>query len=560
MKDALHSTSLVVPVIIVSLFIVAFAIVRAIVKCWNNVPPNMVAVVSGRNHGGGKGYRVVKGGGFFKIPVIERVDYLSLNLLTTEVEVRDVPDENGALLTVKGVANVKVNSDDQHLHLAIERFLGSSDEDIKQVARQNLEGNLRGIVGTSAVEMLIKDRHGFQTKALNEAGADMQKLGLTLDLLNIHDIQDKKGYIDSLGRARTAQVIRDATIGEAEAKRETDVKSAEARQLGAVAQAQAEETISNAERQRDMIKAENKARVDAAQARVEIVAQTAVAEERKSLNVAEVAAEQARVEAETRLQSAKRARREAELNATTIVEAEKLKEARIIAAEGAQQAAEREGEASRIKMEKEGMGEQAKMTAQAQGRIKQAEAVQAEKEANAAGDKAQLLAAAAGKEADLLAEAKGREAILLAEAKGTEAKAEAFRKLDEAGKFLLILEGLPPVITSLGDAASKVMVPMAEAIGEGLSNVDEIRLIDFGNNANSNDKGNVLSRFLNAPPETMTKLVEQLKATQMMPVFAGMLKKAGIDVSSFMGDGKPDGTPVAVTPAPASPALDQATT
>ncbi len=559
----------VIPVAILTVVIVGFVMLRLVMSCRKTTPPNQVAVVFGRkNKDGERGYRIIKGGGFFKIPILEDVMYLSLNVMTFPIEVQNVPDSNGVLISVKGVANVKVNSADEFIGMAIERFLGMSPEEIQTVARENLEGNLRALVGTLPVEDLIKDRASFQTKVLNEAGSDMSKLGLVIDLLNIKDITDKNQYIESLGRKQTADIIRNATIGEAQAKRDSDISSAQARQAGAIATTSSEQEISNAERQRDEIIAQNQAVVDAAKARVPLVAQAAAAEEQKALNVANVAAEQAREEAQINLQDAVRRRTEAELNATTIVNATKTREASIITAEGnkqarviaataEQEAATLEGEASRIRAEKEGKGEQAKMTAQAEGRIEQAKAVQAEKEAEAAGTKALLLAQAEGTKAGLLATAEGTKAGLLAEAEGILKKAEAFAKLDDSGRFLLILEQLPPVIAALGEAAAKVIVPAAEAIGEGLGNVDEIRLIDLGGGKGVNGEGNVLSQFMASPPHAIFKLVEQLKASKLLPVLKPMLAKAGIDLDEIMKGMKTDvGSEVAPASAPALAAGD----
>ncbi|HRH25610.1 MAG TPA: SPFH domain-containing protein [Parcubacteria group bacterium] len=557
-------TTFVIPTAILLLAVVTVIVVRFLIKQYNRVSPNTVAVVYGKRNGE-KGYRIVTGGGFFLWPVIEEVKYLSLNIMSIEVAVVNAPDKNGVLLSVKGVANVKIRSQTEHLPAAIERFLGKSEEEIKRIAKDNLEGNLRALTGTLTVEELIQDRTKFQAQVLQQVGADMAKLGLDIDLLNIQNITDDKGYIDSLGRKQTAGIHRDAEIGEAEARRETAIKTAEARQAGEIATSLADQKVSDAHKQRDMAVAENKAQVEAAQARISIVSQAAAAAEQKKLNIATVEAEQAQVEAEIGLQESVRKRTEAKLNATTIVEAEKGKEAKIIAAEAArrarvieaeatkeariieanadQEASVLEGEASRIKSEKEGLGAQARMTAEAAGRVKVAEATRAEKEAEAAGRKALLLAEAEGEEArlmatargtqaTLMAEADGRKALLLAEAEGAEKKAAAFAKLDEASKAMLILEHLPAIIGALGDAASKVIVPAAEAIGEGLGNVKEIRLVSMGGQNGSVD-GNVLSQFMKAPSEALFGLFQRINAAGLGPMVKSMLSKYGIDVSDL---------------------------
>ena len=545
---------LVIPGVIMFLAIVAIALVRVFVKNYITVPRNQAAVLSGKKTGE-DGYQVYTGGSFFKWPVLQRLDWLSLNMMTFAVQVQDVPDKNGVLVTVRGIANVKIDSKDEQVRKAVERFLGKSEREIADVAKENLESSLRGIVGTMTVEELIQDRQTFQQAAIHEAGSDMAKLGISVEILNIQEITDSKEYIHSLGRARTAEVLRDAKIGEAQAKRDADIQAAEADREGAVAVAKAAEQTSDAERERDMTIARNQARVEAEQARIPLAAQAAAAEGQEQVNIAQVAAEQARAKAEIELQDTKRRRREAELDATTVVEAAKTKEARlieagatsealVIEATGKRESAELNGEAARIQAEKQGLGTQAKMTAEAAGRIEAAKATQAEAEAAAAGRKAELLAEAEGEERKLLAqaagtkarvmaEADGREALLLAEAKGAEAKAKAFRELDDAGRFLMVLDSSAPIIESLGEAAAKVMVPMAQAIGQGLGNVKEIRLVEIGS-SNGADGSNVLSRFMSAPAETLMDIMEKSRATGTAPALAGFFKKAGIDLSQVM--------------------------
>lgn len=571
MQDPASGSPWVIPMAILATFVVGFAIVRFIMSCWKTVPPNMVAVVYGRRHGG-KGYKIVKGGGFLRIPILEQVAYLPLNVLQIPIEVTKAPDQKGVRIDVKAMANVKIESADEALSLAIERFLNRSEDQIKGIAKENLEGNLRSLVGTLQVEELIRDRAKFQGAVLQEAAQDMAKLGLKIDLLNIQAITDENGYIEALGKKQTAETVESARIGQANAKRDADIQVAQADQAARIAEAKSTEAISNATRERDTVKAHNDAQVRASQARIEIVAESAAAEEQLNLNVARVAAEQGQTEAEIKLQETVRRRTEAQLNATMIVQAEKTREAEliqaeskkqalviganaqrealVIQAEAAQAAAVNQGEAFRIKAEKEGQGTQAKMVAEAEGRKAEASALQIESEAKAAGRKAELLAEAAGieakgladakaNEAKLLSEANGRKALLLAEAEGAMQKAEAFKVLDASGKMLLILEHLPAIITAAGDAVGKAISPAAEAIGEGLGNVKEIRLVDLGvGGVNGNGKGNVLSQFINSPVEALFAIVRQADATGMGAVLRSSVAKMGIDLDAVLNDAK----------------------
>lgn len=520
---------------VIAIALVIATLLRTIARCYKKVSPNTVAVVTGRNHAVAgsetkRGYRYITGGGFLLIPILEKMEEMSLNTIPVKVTVTNVPDKNGALITVDAIANVKILSQDAMLPLAIERFLGKSTTDITSVIKDTLEGNLRGIVGTMEVQELLSDRQKFTQNVVGEAGADLGKMGLGVDVLKIQNIKDDRGYIESLGKKKTAEVVRDATIGEAEAKRETDQKSATARQAGQIATAQAEQAISDAQRERDIAIAANEAQVRARQAMIPIAAKVAEAERQKDLNVATVAAQTAQTEAEIGLEKVQADRNAERYNATIIVEANKRREARVIAADAEQQAAEREGEAKRLMMQKLGEGEQAKATAEAIGRMRSAEAVQAEMVAKAAGEQAELLARAEGTKAQALAEAEGVKAKLLAEAEGVLKKAEAFAKLNDAGKFLLILEAMPPVIKSVGDALKEVVGPAAEAIGEGLGNIKDLRIVDMGGKSN----GSALQNFAGTPIEAMFGIWQKIEALGAADAARQLAKTLGYDVDALM--------------------------
>lgn len=523
-------------------------ILRLAATNYIKVTPNEVAIVSGSRHKTqvtlpGKdgepqtivrGYKLVTGGAFFKIPIRDRVEIMELNLIQIPVLVNNVPAANGVLVSVKGIANIKILSDQASLALAVERFLGRKLEEVERVARENLESNLRAVVGTMTVEELIKDRNKLQTQITAEAGTDMAKMGLGVDIMNVQEISDANGYIEALGKARTAEVKRDATIGEAEAKRDADIRSAAARQAGQTAVAEADQAISDVNKAKDVRIAENNSLVQAQQARIPIIAAQAAAEEQKILNVKQVDAEQARIEAEVALQESAQRRHAAELDATLIVKANKDKEALVIAAQAEAEAAERKGEAVRIKLSKEGEGEQAKTTAVAVGRMKAADADQRELEARAAGKKADLLAVAEGLRQHGLAQATGVEAVGLAEAKAADAKAKAFAELDSKGVALMMLQLSPEAIKALGEAFSSAITPSANAIGQGLANIQELRMVDLGGSTAGGAGGNILNQFVNTPVQTLYGLVERIKATGMAPVFIKLAKdKLGMDVESI---------------------------
>jgi len=262
----------------------AIAVRSLIVIC----PPNRVAVVSGRTRGlsDGRsvGYRVIKGGRTIRIPLIEKVDYMDLNTIPIEVSVHNAYSKGAIPLDVQGVANIKVSSREGILENSVERFLGRSADYIQQIAKENLEANLRGVLATLTPEEVNEDRLKFAQTLIDEADDDIRTLGLELDVLKIQNVTDQVGYLEAVGRRRTANVLREARQTEAEQAANAQEAEAQGRQRAELARVRADLVIAEDE---------NKLRVR----RAELEAEAQSSEER-----AEVAADLARVEAQHRLE------------------------------------------------------------------------------------------------------------------------------------------------------------------------------------------------------------------------------------------------------------------
>src|SRR5207247_11431275 len=133
---------------------------------YTKVGPNQVLVVSGRKHRVAepdgtvvaRGFRIVKGGGTFVMPVVEKVDLLSLELLTIDVQTPEVYTSKGVPVKVDGVAQIKVKGDDISIATAAEQLLRKGTEDIKSIAMQTLKGHLRTMMGTLTVEEIYQNR------------------------------------------------------------------------------------------------------------------------------------------------------------------------------------------------------------------------------------------------------------------------------------------------------------------------------------------------------------------------------------------------------------------
>ena len=164
--------------------------------------PNEVMVISGR---GKLGFRIVKGGGTFIVPIVERVDILSLEDMALEVKCEDVYTSEGVPITVDGVAVVKVASDNESIRTAAEQFLSKQRPEIANIAAQTLEGHLRAILGTLTVEEVYQDREKFAQSVQNVAAVDMANMGMSIVAFTIREVSDRREYLDSLGRKRTAE-------------------------------------------------------------------------------------------------------------------------------------------------------------------------------------------------------------------------------------------------------------------------------------------------------------------------------------------------------------------
>ena len=303
--------------VVVVIVTVAFLAIKSLVII---CPPNQVAVISGRDRvlpdGRRVGYRVLKGGRTLRIPVIERVDFMSLNTIAIDVSVNNAYSKGTIPLDVQGVANIKVSSRDGLLENSVERFLGRTPDYIQQIAKENLEANLRGVLSTLTPEEVNEDRLKFAQTLIEEADDDIKTLGLELDVLKIQNVTDQVGYLEAVGRRQTAKVLKEAR--ESEARQNADAAEAEAsaRRRAEVAKAEANLAI---------VEEQNKLRVREAQ-----LDALALAEEEE----AKVAGAKARVVAEQSLEQERIELQHRRLEADVVAPARAQREALELKAKG----------------------------------------------------------------------------------------------------------------------------------------------------------------------------------------------------------------------------------
>ncbi len=338
------------------------------------------------------GYRIVINGGTFVWPIVEKVGHMSLRVMDTTVSTSGAMSIEGVPIEVDGTALFKVSSSPEGVANAAERYMGVTQEEILADVKQVLEGHLRGVVGQMTPEEIYRDRVGFQNKIVGACQYDLDQLGIILDTLTLREIKDAQGYLDALGQRRTAQVKSDARIGQAEAEREAAVAEAENRRQAEVAQAQADTEILEAQKIRDVRKAQFAAERNAEEARAEQAGYLATSE-----------AEQQVTEAKTELARREAQRKEQELEATEIRPAIARR-----------RAIEEDATAAQTKLRREGDGE---------------------------ADKIRAIGAA---------NADSTKAALLAEADGIRAKAESMERFNSATMDLelsrQLIETLPRII------------------------------------------------------------------------------------------------------------------
>jgi flotillin len=244
--------------------------------------PNEVLIFAGSSRqladGRKVGYRLVKGGSSVRVPLLERALRMDLSNMIISLKVSNAYSKGGIPLTVDGVANIKIAGEEPAIHNAIERLLGKSREQIEQMAKETLEGNLRGVLACLTPEQVNEDQIAFAKSLLDEAEDDLAKLGLVLDTLQIQNISDDVLYLDSIGRKQQADLLRDARIAEAKAKAESLIQTAENEKITSlsrvdrdieIARADADRRIKDTLTKRDAMVAEAKAQIASELARTE---------------------------------------------------------------------------------------------------------------------------------------------------------------------------------------------------------------------------------------------------------------------------------------------------
>jgi flotillin len=408
-----------------SVLVILMAMV-VVARMYRKVGPNEALIRYGMG-----GTQIFSGKGALIFPMVQTSRELSLELMSFDV----APQQNlytkqGVAVTVEAVAQIKVKNDRESILTSAEQFLTKRPEQREGLIRLVMEGHLRGIIGQLTVEQIVKEPEMVGGHMRSTCADDMSKMGLEVVSFTIKEVRDKNEYITNMGRPDIARIKRDAEVAAAEADRDIAIKRAEATRASAIAKAQADqervaaETASmakQAEAERDLdIKKANYLEISKkAQAQADKAYEIETNRQQQTVMLEQVRIQQVEREAQVKVQEAEINRRERELIATVLKQAE----------------------IERQRIETIANAERQRLISEAEGR---ASSIRAQGEA----------------EAEIIFK-KGE-----AEARAMNVKAEAFQEYNQAAVLDKLITGLPEVV---------------RALSEPLSKVDKVTIVSTGN-------------------------------------------------------------------------------
>lgn len=415
---------LFIPIIIVGVILL---LILGVLLMWRKVPQDKAVVITGLKK------RVISGGGGLIVPLLERSDIISLENMKIEVRTDSALTEQGVDIKADGVAVLKVKSDMESILSAVEQFnMGTEKatiEFIKDTAKDVLEGKLREIISKMSVEEIYRDREKFASQVQEVAALDLAEMGLEIKAFTIRDINDDNGYLIALGKSRIAEVKRDAEIAEAEASKETKVKTAEANRQGEQARLVAETQIAEASKEKELKVQSYRKDQETEKAKADLAYEIEASKVQQEVEKEKMQVQIVRKQKEIELAEQEALRREKELEATIKKQSDAEKYSAIKKAEVDKYRELQDAEIS-------------------------AEAIRLRGKATAEARREEGMA-----EVEIIRE-RGK-----AEAEAMMKKAEAFKQYNDAAITQMIIEKLPEI---------------AKAVAEPLSKTEKIVIVDSG--------------------------------------------------------------------------------
>ena len=413
--------------------IIAFGIILVVLLLiffsgYLKAPPDTAYIISGLRK-----RRILIGRAGWRIPLIERVDKLSLRVMQVDVKTTDaVPTNEFINVSVDGVANIKISSDPVLLERAAQALLGMKQTDLIGLVTQVLEGNMREIVGSVGLKEKVQDRQGVAKKITENVVPDMEKLGIEVVNFNIQNFKDNAGTIENMGIDNVEQIRKNAQIAKANAQRDIAIATSEAQQQANAIKVEAEKKIAEQNAQLLVQQAEMKVKADSKKAEADAAYSIQQENQRKTIEITKANADIARREKETELAEKEIALKERQLDADIRKQADAMK-----------YKAEKEAEADLIRRQRDAEAKKYEAIQEAEARKAEAEAVRFAMEQEAEGIRA-----------------KG-----IAEAEAIEKKAEAQRKMGEASVLEMYLNALPEIVK--GAAAPLAQTDKIVMYGDG---------------------------------------------------------------------------------------------
>lgn len=445
--------------------------------CYKKCPPNKAMVITGPT-----GTSTVIGKAKIVIPVIQRVDYMSLENIQVDFTSRDeIPTKDAINILVDAVANMSIDQDPEVLKVASSKFLGYSIQEIQEIVTPVLEGNIREIISQTYLKDLIQgDKKEFSERVVENVSPNLKDMGLRLTTFNIQNFKDNNGVIKNLGIENTEQIKKDASIAAARAQAEVVIAKAQADKDANDAQVEADTIIASKQNELAIKKAELKKESDTKVAVAEAAKAIELENQRKQHEIAAANANIARQEKEIELKEREVQITERQLEAQIKKKAEAEKYAAQQKADAdlynTQKSSEaelyerqRQSEAAKFTAEQKAEAEKFVAEQEAEARKAQAAADRFAKEQEAEAIRARGLAEAEAARAKGEAEAAAIKAKAEAEAEGLMKKAEAMAAYGEAAKQDMQLQALRVYFEQLP--------AIAKAVGDGYQNVDKIVML-----------------------------------------------------------------------------------
>lgn len=348
--------------------VIVFALLMGILSRYRKCPSDKILVIYGKvgsdKNGQARSAKCVHGGAAFIMPIIQSYQFMDLTPISINVDLKNALSKQNIRVDVPSRFTVGISTEPGIMQNAAERLLGLRMNEIQELAKDIIFGQLRLVVATMEIEEINNDRDKFLVAVSNNVEIELKKIGLRLINVNITDINDESGYIEALGKEAAAKAINDAKKSVAEKDRDGEIGQANA---------QRDQRIQVAAANALAIKGENESKIEVAQS--EALRREKEAESMRLATAAEaVQAAKAKEEAYIAQQQAEQTRAALETatqQADIIVKAKIAKEQAEIEAEAKAEVARRtaKGEADALfaKMEAQARGAQEILVKQADG-------------------------------------------------------------------------------------------------------------------------------------------------------------------------------------------------